>query len=201
MSHGLTRPVLRPLYSCPCCSVTSTSLGYLVRARPRCHDDLASFSKWCGSYLPMERKIHMNETLSRATNVLAGIVVCLSCLANVGCVGLSTSSKANSQAADPVLPAYNISGTISPSANGGGVTVTLSGPNGASTTTDDSGNYSFSGLSSSSFTLTPSKPGLSFTPSSRTMTANGLSIAGLDFTSSSPSQLSGPIVINGKNGT
>jgi hypothetical protein len=149
----------------------------------------------------MERKMHMKETLSRASKLLAGIVVCLSCLPNVGCVGLSTSSKAISQP-DPLLPTYNISGRISPSANGSEATVTLSGPDGASTTTDSSGNYAFSGLSSNSFTVTPSKAGFSFTPSSRTVTANGSSIIGLDFTSSSSSrQLSGPIVINGKNGT
>jgi len=149
----------------------------------------------------MERKIHMKETLSHASKLLAGIVVCLSCLANVGCVGLSTSSKATSQP-DPLPPTYGISGTISPSVNGSGATVSLSGPDGTSTTTDGSGNYSFSGLSSNSFTVTPSKAGFSFTPSSRTVTANGSSITGIDFTSSSSSrQSSGPIVINGQNGT
>jgi len=146
----------------------------------------------------MERTIHIKEKLSRASKLLAGIVVCLYCLANVGCAGFSTP-KAGSQTGS--LMTYTISGNIGSSVNGGGATVTLSGADGATTTTDGLGNYSFSGLSSNSFTVTPSKAGFSFTPSSRTVTANGSNIAGINFTSSSPSQISGPIVINGQNGT
>ena len=147
----------------------------------------------------MERKIYKREKSSCASRLLAGIVVFLSCLANVGCAGFSTA-KASSESSDP-LPAYNITGTISPSVNGSGATVTLSGAASATTTADSSGNYSFSGLSGNSLTVTPSKAGLSFTPASRAVTGNGLSIAGVDFTSSAPSQTSGPIVINGQNGT
>lgn len=51
----------------------------------------------------------------------------------------------------------------------GGVTVTLSGGQSGSTTTDASGNYSFAGLpSTNNYTVTPSKTSYTFNPVSRT---------------------------------
>jgi len=123
-------------------------------------------------------------------------VLCLYCLANLGCAGLSTTQTA---AASPAAQ-LSISGTISPAANGAGVTVSLSGAASATATTDSSGNYSFGGLSSGSYTLTPTKAGYNFSPSSRQLTASA-SIAGTNFTVSSEGKQSGPIVINGQNGT
>jgi hypothetical protein len=153
----------------------------------------------------MGRKIQIKQKISRASKPLAGIVVGLLCLANLGCVGFSTP-KGNSPQADPppqvepVVP-YSISGNISPVANGSGATVTLSGASSATTTTDSSGNYKFSGLTGSSYTVAPSKTGFSFSPSSRAVSQNGSDVAGVNFTSSSSGQLSGPIVIRNQSGT
>ena len=54
---------------------------------------------------------------------------------------------------------YSISGTISPATSGAGSLVTLSGSASATTMSDSSGNYSFTGLSNGSYTITPSKSG------------------------------------------
>jgi len=60
---------------------------------------------------------------------------------------------------------YSISGTVTGA--GTGVTVALNGASTASTTTDASGNYSFTGLTSGSYTITPSKTGYGFSPVNR----------------------------------
>jgi hypothetical protein len=79
-------------------------------------------------------------------------------------------------------PTWSISGTISPALVG--VTLTLTGAANGSTTSDGSGNYSFSGLSNGSYTITPSFAGYSFTPGSQNVTINGANITGVNFTDS-----------------
>jgi hypothetical protein len=76
---------------------------------------------------------------------------------------------------------FTISGTVSPSSSGSGVTITLSGAASAATTTDGSGNYSFSGLANGAYTITPSKAGLTFSPSSANATVNGANVTGVNF--------------------
>ncbi len=80
-------------------------------------------------------------------------------------------------AASP-LSTWSISGTIT---NGSLATVTLGGAASASVTADASGNYSFSGLVNGAYTVTPSKPGFSFTPSSQPITVNGANVTGVNF--------------------
>jgi hypothetical protein len=80
-----------------------------------------------------------------------------------------------------VVPTYKISGSITPLPNGSGVTVTLT-PGGAVATSDSFGNYSFSGLASGTYTVTPSKAGFTFTPPNRTVPVNGANISGINFT-------------------
>jgi parallel beta-helix repeat protein len=127
-------------------------------------------------FTPKERRIHVKEKGSRA---VLFTILCLSFLANVGCAGFSSSSSA------PPPPAtYSISGTISPAANGTGVTMTLGGAASASTTTDSSGNYTFSGMASGNYTLTPSKSGYSFSPASQSETVNTANVTGVNFTAS-----------------
>ena len=66
---------------------------------------------------------------------------------------------------------YTISGQVNLSGGGAlsGVTVMLSGGAGGSTTTDSSGNFSFTGLAAGgSYTVTPSLSGYSFSPLSQT---------------------------------
>src|SRR5207237_2906555 len=60
------------------------------------------------------------------------------------------------------IPTWTISGTITPASVGAGATVTLGGV-ALTTTADASGNYSFSGLSNGTYTVTPAKAGASFT--------------------------------------
>ena len=71
---------------------------------------------------------------------------------------------------------YTISGTISPTAGGSGAVVTLSGAFSATTTSDSSGNYTFPGLASGAYTVTPSNDGYAFSPSNQSVAANGASV-------------------------
>jgi hypothetical protein len=77
---------------------------------------------------------------------------------------------------------FSISGTISPAAGGSGATVSLSGTSSASTTSDGSGNYTFTGLSNGAYALTPGKTGFAFTPTSQSATINGANVTGVNFT-------------------
>jgi hypothetical protein len=61
-------------------------------------------------------------------------------------------------------PTYSISGSVS--AAGSGATVTLSGAANATTAADASGNYSFAGVVAGSYTVTPTKAGFAFNPTS-----------------------------------
>ena len=62
------------------------------------------------------------------------------------------------------------------------VTVTLAGSTTAPTTmTDTSGNYSFTGVANGNYTVTPSKSGLAFSPTSSVVTMSGPNITGTDF--------------------
>lgn len=73
-------------------------------------------------------------------------------------------------------------GTYSISGNAGtaGATVTAGS---ASATSDASGNYTISGLAAGTYTVTPSKSGCTFTPSSRSVTV-GPDATGINFTAS-----------------
>jgi outer membrane protein assembly factor BamB/plastocyanin len=79
---------------------------------------------------------------------------------------------------------FSISGTVSGAVQQG-VTMTLSGTSSATTTTDASGNYSFSGLSNGSYTVTPSTNGFTFAPASSPATINNANVTGINFTASS----------------
>jgi hypothetical protein len=79
-----------------------------------------------------------------------------------------------------VTVGWTISGTITGTI---GVTVSLSGAATATATTDASGNYRFSGLANGSYTVTPAKSGLTFSPANQQTTVNGANIANVNFTS------------------
>lgn len=75
---------------------------------------------------------------------------------------------------------YSISGAVS----GGvlsGVTITLGGAGSATTTTNANGNYTFSGLVNSSYTVTPSMTGYAFNPASAAATVSGANISATNF--------------------
>ncbi len=78
---------------------------------------------------------------------------------------------------------YFISGTIT-NAGGPGATVNLTGAATASTTADAVGNYSFSGLASGNYIVTPSKSGFAYTPANRPVLVNGANVPAVNFSSS-----------------
>lgn len=79
---------------------------------------------------------------------------------------------------------YGVSGTVTLSGAAlAGVTVTLTDGTTATTdTTDASGNYSFTGLANGSYTVTPSKTGNAFNPSSLAVSVSGANVTGTNFT-------------------
>lgn len=79
--------------------------------------------------------------------------------------------------------------TISGNAGLAGATVTLSGASSASTTAAGDGTYSFGGLSNGTYIVTPSSVGKEFSPTNRTAMVSGASIANVNFTVFTPSQV------------
>jgi hypothetical protein len=77
---------------------------------------------------------------------------------------------------------HSVSGRITSGGAGlANVTVTLSGPFLATTTTDINGDYIFDGLSNGTFTVTPSLAGYTFVLPSRPVYLYGISAPGFDF--------------------
>ncbi len=93
-----------------------------------------------------------------------------------GCSGVMSGQNTNPT---PTPQTYSLSGTVT---GGSGTTVALSGGASASTTADGSGNFNFSGLANGSYTVTPSKAGLTFSPASQSVTVNGANLTGVLFT-------------------
>src|SRR5579864_5715901 len=131
--------------------------------------------------------MHAKENISPVSK-LAGIVLYLLCLANVGCAGFSAQKPA------PPITAFSISGKLNPATGGSGATVTLSGATRATTTVDSSGNYTFNGLPSGSYAVTPAKKGFTFSP-----TTQGIIVRDSDVTEAnfSVSQQSAIVSISG----
>lgn len=73
---------------------------------------------------------------------------------------------------------YTISGLVS----GSGATLTLSGLTVGLTTTDATGHYTFTGLTNGMYVVAPSQSGYAFTPSTASVTINGASVNGVNFT-------------------
>jgi len=90
----------------------------------------------------------------------------------LGAVSLSSSAAR----------ASSISGTISPSNLGAGTLVRLSGIVNATTTARSNGQYSFSGLTSGTYTVMPSKSGFTFSPTSEAVTIKNGNVTGVNFT-------------------
>ncbi|MGZ5054304.1 MAG: Ig-like domain-containing protein [Methylobacter sp.] len=79
---------------------------------------------------------------------------------------------------------FNISGAITPTTSGSGTSVTLTqnGATIATVTADSSGNYSFANIANGTYTVTPSKAGFTFSPSSQSVTVNGSNVINVNFT-------------------
>ena len=84
---------------------------------------------------------------------------------------------------------YTISGTISPASSGAGSPVTLGGAASATTMSDSSGNYSFTGLSSGSYTVTPTSQSVTYTPVSQPVTVIGANVIGINFSAASAAKV------------
>lgn len=81
------------------------------------------------------------------------------------------------------VPTYSISGQITLNGAGlAGVNLTLTGVNSVSTTTDSSGNYSFSSVVAGNYTITPSMNGYTFSPASISVTISITYLVGQNFT-------------------
>ena len=83
---------------------------------------------------------------------------------------MDSSGKAHGFIATPTGATYSISGTVE--CDGSplqGVSVALSGKSSAAAQTDSKGTYSFSGLKTGSYTVTPSISGYSFNPQTATV--------------------------------
>lgn len=84
---------------------------------------------------------------------------------------------------------YSISGKVT--LNGSGlsrVTITLKGAWSTTATTGSDGSYIFTGAQNGSYTITPSKSGYTFTPSSRSITVNNANVTVPDFTATQTTQ-------------
>jgi hypothetical protein len=77
---------------------------------------------------------------------------------------------------------YSISGVVTSGRSGvQGVLMTLSGAASVLATTNSAGAYTFQGLANGTYTVTPSQPGATFTPTSITVTINGANATGKNF--------------------
>src|SRR5262249_19486077 len=97
---------------------------------------------------------------------------------------------------------YTISGTVKDGGGVGisGVTVALTGTSSANYTTGADGTYSFSGLVTGNYTVTPSKSGYTFTPANRSYTSLAANQTGQDFTGSvsvPTYSISGTVTVSG----
>ncbi|MDH5768705.1 MAG: carboxypeptidase regulatory-like domain-containing protein, partial [Nitrospirota bacterium] len=91
-----------------------------------------------------------------------------------------------------IVTTYSISGTVTTTGGSpiGGVTISLTGTSAATTATDASGNYTFTGLSNGSYIVTPSMAGYTFNPLSRNVTINFGNVTGQDFTGTTATRIS-----------
>ena len=94
-------------------------------------------------------------------------------------VTLNGGSLSNVNFAAVAVSPLSISGTIS---GGPGASVSLTGAASLTAVTDAQGNYSFNGLISGSYLVTPSQASYVFAPYDQSVTLTGVSIAGVNFT-------------------
>ena len=111
-------------------------------------------------------------------------------------LGTANVTGENFTSSAVVVPTYSIAGTVS-GAWVSGVTVTLSGAGSAATSTDASGNYSFTGLAAGSYTVTPTLSGYTFSPPSAAVTVSTANVTGENFSDSANAAGNGVYTISG----
>ncbi len=93
---------------------------------------------------------------------------------------------------------YTISGQATLNGSGlANVTLSLTGAATAQTTTDGAGNYTFSGRSAGTYTITAALTGYSFTPPAINVTLINANMTGRNFTAVAGSSISGRVTENG----
>ena len=115
-------------------------------------------------------------------------------LAIVGLAGCGTTADLSTGKVT-----YSISGQVTLTGSGlSGVTMSLNGTSSATTTTDSSGNYSFTGLDNGVYAVTPDRAGFTFSPVSSPQTVSGVSLTGINFTASALTySISGQVTSSG----
>jgi glycosyl hydrolase family 16 len=78
-------------------------------------------------------------------------------------------------------PTHALSGILTPAVGGARITLTGSRMTYRITTSNSAGAYRFTDLADGEYIVTPSKPGLTFTPLSRSVTLNGADLTGVHF--------------------
>jgi hypothetical protein len=91
----------------------------------------------------------------------------------------------------PLVGQFSISGNLS--ANGAGATLTLTGALSQTVTADASGNYSFTGLTNGSYTVTPNETGFAFSPASQAVSITSANVTNVNFTATPTFSISGSI--------
>lgn len=111
--------------------------------------------------------------------------------------GIGDSAYSNEANVRTPVKTYSISGTIT---SGGsqlaGVTVTLTGGNSSTTTTNNAGNYSFSGVQDGGYTLTPGKAGYDFNPATLPVTVNGANLSAMSIAATANTVPTAPSGLN-----
>ncbi len=87
-------------------------------------------------------------------------------------------------------PTYTVSGTITPASAAEGATVTIGT---ATAVADWTGAWSVTGVPSGTYTVTPAKAGVAFTPAARTVIVGSADLTGVDYVIQGSRTLSGTI--------
>jgi hypothetical protein len=101
-------------------------------------------------------------------------------LAFAGCGGGGGGGPASAPAGGGGSTTYSITGSVTGSVVQG-ISISLGGPTSASTSTDASGHYAFSGLVSGTYSVIPNLIRASFSPATQTVSINGASVDNVNF--------------------
>ncbi|MDH5473295.1 MAG: carboxypeptidase regulatory-like domain-containing protein [Gammaproteobacteria bacterium] len=125
-----------------------------------------------------------------------GFFLVLIVLLLASCFG-DGGSEPEPEPEDPSPSIHTVSGKVSGDVLEG-VTMTLSGTSSSTTTTDASGNYSFTDLMNGSYNVSPSLTGYNFNPPDTNVTISDADVANVDFIASVITyDLSGTVSISG----
>jgi len=113
----------------------------------------------------------------RRSRLLLMLLAPLALAFMTGCAGVVSQQKSQQ-----VPTSYSLSGAITPSAGGAGAMLTLTGTATATATANGSGAFTFTDLASGTYTLTPSRTGYTFAPTSLPVTVSGANVTGMNFT-------------------